>query len=174
MTGKDLKRQQMEIAVELVRQGSQSEVLVDQVMTPRPNCISAESSVLELVRLLHEREFRHPLVTDAAGRLVGVVSDRDVLRCFGPGTYPEEHRLAAIKTSEIMSTDLITLSPRTPLLTAVRMMFDYGINCLPVVEGYFPVGILTTTDLYLVLETLLQSLHPPQVESSLHSDAIQS
>ena len=56
-----------------------------------------------------------------------------------------------------MSTDLLTVGPCTALLEAVEVMVDQGINCLPVVAGDQPLGILTSTDLHLIIEQLLQS-----------------
>jgi CBS domain-containing protein len=111
------------------------------------------------VKLFHAKEFRHPLVTDADGNLVGVVSDRDVIRCFGPGRYPAEDVLRGITAAEIMSTDLVTISPEVPVQQAIELLCGYGINCLPVVSGAKLVGILTSTDLYIVLEMVLKALH---------------
>ena len=110
-------------------------LLVGKVMTREPITISMDATVLELVQLFHAKEFRHPLVTDHEGCLVGVVSDRDVIRCFGPEKYPQEDVLNSITTAEIMSTDLVTTSPETPLENAVELLFGYGINCLPVVSA---------------------------------------
>ncbi len=159
----DPKRQQISAALlEILERHPGDTLAVGQVMTRNPITISAEATILDLVQLFHAKEFRHPLVTDSEGHLVGVVSDRDVIRCFGPGRYPQEDVLKSISTAEIMSTDLVTTSPDAPLDGAVEMLFGYGINCLPVVEAGKLVGILTTTDLYLVLESLLAALrHSP-------------
>jgi CBS domain-containing protein len=139
--------------------GSASNLTVADVMTAKPACISAKTTLLELVKLFHAKEFRHPLVTDAEGNLAGVVSDRDVIRCFGPGRYPDESILNGVTAAEIMSTDLVTISPEAPVEQAIDLLCGYGINCLPVVSGTKLVGILTSTDLYVVLEMLLKALH---------------
>ena len=67
----------------------QGRLRVRDVMTSAPTCIASSTSVLDVVRMFHAKEFRHLLVTDARERLLGLVSDRDVLRCFGPGRYPD-------------------------------------------------------------------------------------
>jgi CBS domain-containing protein len=155
----DRKRSQLfELCSRLRQDGTSDIVAVGDVMTANPACVSADATLLELVRLFHTKEFRHPLVTDADGKLLGVVSDRDVIRCFGPGRYPEEEILKKVTASEIMSTDLVTISPEAPLGQAIDLMCGYGINCLPVVANTELVGILTTTDLYVVLEMLLKTL----------------
>jgi CBS domain-containing protein len=141
----------------MLQQGAVREISVAEAMTANPSCISPEATLLDLVKLFHAKEFRHPLVTDADGNLVGVVSDRDVIRCFGPGRYPAEDVLKGITAADIMSTDLVTISPDAPLEQAIELLCGYGINCLPVVSGAKLVGILTSTDLYVVLEMLLKS-----------------
>jgi len=138
------------------------EILVEQVMTRRPNCVPPSTSVLELVRSLHSYRFRHLLVVDDDGNLLGVVSDRDVVRCFGVEEFPAEETLASISAGTIMSTDLITIRPDMRLDHAIDLMLEYGINCLPVNVGERPIGILTTTDLYVVAQALLESLRQPQ------------
>ena len=57
-----------------------------------------------------------------------------------------------------MSTDLLTVGPNTPLAEAVDVMIEHGISCLPVLAGDDLVGILTNTDLHVLLHLLLQSL----------------
>jgi CBS domain-containing protein len=151
------RRQLITLFSQFLQQEPINPVSVAEVMTSNPACISPEATLLDLVKLFHAREFRHPLVTDAEGNLVGVVSDRDVIRCFGPGRYPEEDVLKAVTAAEIMSTDLVTISPAAPLEQAIDLICGYGINCLPVVAGRKLVGILTSTDLYVVLEMLLKT-----------------
>ncbi|HVX11628.1 MAG TPA: CBS domain-containing protein [Pirellulales bacterium] len=155
----DRKRTQLAELCSRLRQDGTSEIVsVGDVMTANPACVAGDTTLLELVRLFHAKEFRHPLVTDADGNLLGVVSDRDVIRCFGPGRYPEEDVLKSVTAAEIMSTDLVTISPEAPLGQAIDLMCGYGINCLPVVSNTNLVGILTTTDLYVALEMLLKTL----------------
>ena len=130
---------------------------VSQFMTAAPDCISADATAMDLIKKFHQKEFRHLLVTDDDGRLVGVISDRDVIRCLGPTSAPRRTTLAETRAHELMSTDLITVRPNTPLTKAVSLMVDHGISCLPVLADEKLVGILTNTDLYLVLEALLQT-----------------
>ena len=118
------------------------------------------TSVLDVVRMFQAKEFRHLLVTDSQGRLVGLVSDRDVLRTLGPDRQPDQERLAAIAALDIMSADLITAPPDWPLAAATSEMLGHGISCLPVLADDKLVGILTNTDVQTVLEVLLQTSQP--------------
>ena len=146
-------------------------LLAGHVMTPQPSCIGPETTVRELVELFYAKQFRHLLVTDGQSRLVGVISDRDVLRCLGPGDRPEPEALARITAGQIMSTDLITIGPETPLARVVVLMIDHGINCLPVLVDGDLVGIITNSDLHVVLQILLESAWRSSPEESVVSAA---
>ena len=153
----DVKRVQLDGVVRQAGlEGGLCDLPVSRVMTPAPSCITSDTTALELVKLFHLKGFRHLMVTDAAGRLVGVISDRDVIRCFGPGRSPQRSVLSDIPASKLMSTDLVTVSPGMPLVDAVTLMVDQGISCLPVLADDKLLGILTNTDLHLILELLLQ------------------
>ena len=145
------------------RQGG---LLARDVMTASPSSIKPTATTLELIELFHAKRFRHLLVACPEEGLMGIISDRDVLRCLGPDKSPNKSRLAGIAASEIMSTDLITIGPNTPLDRAVQMMIDEGISCLPVVVEGIPVGILTNTDLHMALQALLQALRQASSEES--------
>ena len=113
---------------------------------------------MELINIFHEKQFRHLLVTDSDGKLIGVISDRDVVRCFGHGRKPERETLSRITAREIMSTDLVTVGPNTSLSRAASILLEEGISCLPVKEDGRLVGIVTNTDLHVVLRQLLQTI----------------
>jgi acetoin utilization protein AcuB len=149
------QRQIADTLSELRQQGRIGEILVSHVMTPTPDCVSVDDSLLDVVRLFHKRGFRHPLVADHQGRLLGVISDRDVFRSLAGSRIGEQEHLAQTTAGEVMSTDVITTDPLTSLAEAVQFIVRHGINCLPVVADDRLVGILTTTDLYLVLQDLL-------------------
>jgi len=162
------KRKQVREALgEVERIERQGGLSVGQVMTASPSCVAPRLSALELIKLFHAKGFRHLLVTEA-DRLVGVISDRDVIRCLGPGDAPQREVLAQIKAAEIMSSDLVTVEPGMLLEKAAVMMLDEGISCLPVVQDGVLLGILTNTDLHVVLQILLQMLqHSSLTESGV-------
>jgi acetoin utilization protein AcuB len=136
--------------------GPHSDALaVRDVMSTEPTCVGPDANVLELVRIFHEKQFRHLLVTDSEQTLLGVVSDRDVVRCFGPTDYPDQTLLAGIRTEAVMSPDVITIDADAPLTAAIDMMHDQGVSCLPVLDGRRLVGIVTTSDLMRLLRRIL-------------------
>ena len=85
----DVKRAAFDRILEQTTIEVSEPLTIAQVMTRRPICIDPQVSAYELVQLFHAKRFRHLLVADADGRLVGVISDRDVLRCFGPEGSPD-------------------------------------------------------------------------------------
>ena len=86
---------------------------------------------------------RHLPVVDDRGRLIGVVSDRDVLRSLAK-RKPQ-------RVGEIMTRDVVTTRPDTPAHVAAALMLDHTISSILVVdESEALVGVLTQTD-YLEL-----------------------
>jgi acetoin utilization protein AcuB len=140
----------------------------EHVMTVCPTAVEPNTPAHQVVRLFYELQFRHLLVTENR-QLVGVISDRDAARLFGLEGSANPHDLQTYTARDLMSTDLLTVTPQTPLCEAVRVLLDNGINCLPVVSQGIPLGILTTTDLYLVLEQVLESARSARLEQSAAS-----
>ncbi|MFB6114333.1 MAG: cyclic nucleotide-binding/CBS domain-containing protein [Halodesulfurarchaeum sp.] len=75
--------------------------------------------------------------------LSGIITERDVL-VAGAGI---ERPFADIPVSRVMSRNLVTIHPDTPLADAIEKMHDYSIKKLPVIEDDALVGIVTMTDL---------------------------
>ena len=103
-----------------------------------------------------QHNFHHLLVVNGT-KLVGLVSDRDLLRTVSPfvGTMVESYRDTATldnKVSEIMSTQLITLMPDADIYAAVDLFNQHRISCIPIVDEEFnAVGILSWRDIMKAL-----------------------
>lgn len=128
---------------------------VSQIMTRDVLSVYPGQSFAEAVGLMANRPFRHVLVIHPNGRLAGVISDGDLLRVMGATTDWKEK-----KVSDVMTKDVATVTPETPLSVAVREMLVRRVNCLPVLydENKQVCGIVTSTDLLNVFEKLQASV----------------
>jgi CBS domain-containing protein len=86
------------------------------------------------------------------GRVVGVVSQRDLFRsalaiALGYGERAQKMLLKTLRVKEVMSEPAITISPEATIKDAARLMIERKIGCLPVLEDERLVGIVTETDL---------------------------
>ena len=124
---------------------------VHAIMTRQPARVDPDATLMEIRGYFSSRGIHHLLVVEGE-RLVGVISDRDVLRAVSPflDTYAEDYRDAGTLTRaarEIMSRDPITIGPEATVEEAAATLLEYEVSCLPVVsEGGDVEGILTSKD----------------------------
>ncbi|MFM8980449.1 MAG: glutamate-cysteine ligase family protein [Planctomycetia bacterium] len=115
-----------------------------------------EDDALEMVAnlMVYERE-RHVPVEDAAGRLVGLVSYRALLRQLAGGQAllgGEE----STPVSHVMKREPLTIAPDASTLDAIRLMRTRGVGCLPVVKDGRLVGMVTARALMGIVANLLE------------------
>jgi CBS domain-containing protein len=128
---------------------------VADVMVAKVVTLSTHHSFDDAVRLMSDRHFRHCLVVDAQGKLVGVISDRDVLRSLA--RHPNSRSKSL---DQIMTRNPITVKRNTTILDAVSKILSKRINCLPVVDDNGAIcGIVTSTDLLKSYQQLLDMVH---------------
>ena len=135
-------------------------MLVQELMTRNPVTIAHDTSVPDALRLMREKKVRRLPVLDSHGRLVGIVSDKDLLHAEpSPATtlavWEIPELLGKLKVEKVMTRDVITITEQTPLEEAARIMADSKIGGLPVMQGANLVGIITETDVFKVLLELL-------------------
>ena len=100
------------------------------------------------------KHVRHVPVEDESGRLVGLVSHRNLLRLLACGLHGSNAESIAVRN--IMKADPVTVSPSTPTLEAIEIMRSHKLGCLPVVEDGTLVGILTAHDFLEVSRKLFE------------------
>lgn len=135
-------------------------MLVRELMTPNPITAAPNMSVPEALRLMQDRKVRRLPVVDSNGRLIGIVSDRDLLQASPSqattlAVWEIPEILGRLKVEAVMQRDVITVSEKTPAEEAARIMADKKIGGLPVMQGPDLVGIITETDLFKTLMELL-------------------
>ena len=133
--------------------------LVRDYMTSNPTTLSPDEALLKAVLTIRSLNIRHlPVVVN--GKLVGLITDRDVAR-VSPSivskTSQEEYNKVFEQTlvERVMVKNPTAVSPDTPLSEAVGLLHDNKWGCLPVTENEMLVGIITLTDvLRYALSTL--------------------
>ncbi len=107
--------------------------------------------------LMEWRYVRHVPVEDDSGRLLGLVSHRQLLRLVARGDDKRENG-DPVMVRDIMRPDPMTISPETTTVEAIRLMRENRLSCLPVVENGKLVGLVTEYDLIVVASRLLESV----------------
>ena len=135
-------------------------MLVGDRMTKHPITITEDTSVNEALQLMHSESIRRLPVLGKRGRMVGIVSELDLLKASpSPATslslYEIPYLLSKIKMRDVMTRDVITVTEDTPLEEAARIMADNKIGGMPVVRDDKLVGIITETDLFKVFLEML-------------------
>ena len=76
----------------------------------------------------------------------GVVSERDIVRALASGGDPDE-----LWGADVMTPDLVTVTPATTIVDGARRMLDSGVRHLAIVDGDEIVGVVSMRDLFAVL-----------------------
>jgi len=135
-------------------------MFVKERMTKQPIVAAPDMSVPDALNQMRQQRIRRLPVVDKGGRLVGIVSDRDLLHASpSPATslsvWEITYLLGKVRLKDVMTSKVITVTGDTPLEDAARIMADNKIGGLPVVDDGALVGIITETDLFKVFVELL-------------------
>jgi len=141
---------------------------VADVMSRDPIVVRSETPLNEAIKILAERRISGLPVVDDTGKLVGIISETDlmwqetgvtppayimfldsVIYLQNPATYERDlHKALGQTVGEVMSKDPITISPDKSLTQAARVMHDKSVHRLPVLdESGQVIGILTRGDI---------------------------
>ena len=133
-----------------------AQVYVKQLMSREVHTVPDSLLAVEAAKQMLERKIRHLVVVDRTGGLLGVLSDRDVLKHLSPWlskskVVDKDIHPNTLTVSDLMSSSVTTVRPDDCLAKAAGMMADSNIGCLPVIEvpSGHPVGMLTITDVLL-------------------------
>lgn len=109
-----------------------------EVVSVRP-----EDTVLTAARTLGEHRIGAALVRGADGAMLGIISERDIVRgmaAHGPGT-------TGLQVAQFMTRDLVTVTPQTLVIQALGLMTQKRVRHLPVLEGDRLAGMVSIGDL---------------------------
>lgn len=130
-------------------------MLVKRLMSEQLFIARTTTPVTEAQDLMRREHIHHlPVVSDSTKKLVGIVSEKDLLYASpSPAStldvYEMTRLLSKLTCQKVMTKEVVTCSVDTVVEDAARLMVDNDIGCLPVVdEQNYPVGILTESDLF--------------------------
>jgi len=105
--------------------------------------VGPDDQILATARTLAQHRIGAALVRDAGGRMLGIISERDIVRGMagqGPGT-------SQLPVSQLMTRDLVTVTPRTLVTEALALMTRHRVRHLPVLEDGRLAGLVSIGDL---------------------------
>jgi acetoin utilization protein AcuB len=133
---------------------------IRDIMTWNVVTVSSDTPIMEARKIMNAHNIRRLPVIDK-GKLVGMVSRDGITRASpSPATslsaWEINYLLAKMTVKDIMSRNLVTVSPATTVESAVALAQNKGVGALPVVEDGTLVGIVTTDDFfYKILNPML-------------------
>ncbi|MCU0959948.1 MAG: CBS domain-containing protein [Pirellulaceae bacterium] len=119
---------------------------VQHLMSKRLSVVHPDMAVADAVATMEDKRIRHLLVCGEDGTLQGILSDRDIKQRSGT------------LVRDIMTGAPVTVPPDTSMGPAITLMLQRSISCLPVVREGAVLGVLTTTDILLSCQCLMQVL----------------
>jgi acetoin utilization protein AcuB len=126
---------------------------VSELMTS-VNLITArpDTAILDARSLMLKERIRHLLVTEDDGRLVGIVTDRDIRlnlpsQATSLSVWEINHLLTKLTVGEVMTRTVITIGSGSAARDAAVLMLDHSIGALPVTDRGQLIGIITETDI---------------------------
>lgn len=128
-----------------------NDLRVRDFMTPNVVTVRPDDTIAKAYELMLDNRFRHLVVVDGDGDLVGLLTHRDLLRhaLIERTDLPlslQRGVLRRIRVEEVMTSEVETAEAGQWLREVALVMFDNKYGCLPVVEGSRVVGILTEAD----------------------------
>ncbi len=113
-----------------------------QLMTKTPICCHETTPFSEIHKIITKKQIHHLPVRDDEGKIIGIVSDRDLL------PYVNDSINGKIPAKDIMSSGVITALENTRIQDIARVMLSENLSCLPIMNhNYYLTGIITKTDL---------------------------
>lgn len=124
-------------------------------MTRNPVTVSPDTPVPEAREKMKKEKIHRLPVVDKNNKLLGMITEKDILyaspsKATSLDVYEISSLFYKLKVKSVMTKDLITIGPDTPLEDAARILADNKIGGLPVIDKGLLVGIITESDLFHV------------------------
>ena len=129
-------------------------MFVKEIMTTNVKTIRPEDSIKLLAEEMVKNKIGSMVVVEGSGEVVGIATERDIIEdIILSGKNPEE-----VKVQDIMTKNIIAVSPETTLEEAAEVMVNNKIKKLPVIDKGRLVGIITATDLIAYENKLVEKV----------------
>lgn len=138
-------------------QGQKPALIAKQIMSSPVVTLTAQTLLDDAWELIRNRRFRHLPVVDGQNRLIGIISDRDILQkasyiCRPPDTPSETAGPEPVTIDTIMKRQVLTATPRTEIRRIARLLFEERIGSMPIVDNRDRLeGIITRSDILRIL-----------------------
>ena len=131
-------------------------MIIASRMTRNPVTATPDMSIPEASELMKREKVHRLPVLDKNKKLVGVITEKDVLYASpSPATSLSIHEMAyllsKLRVKDLMARDVVTITEDVTVEEAARMMVDNDFSCLPVVRGDVLVGIVSKSDMFRML-----------------------
>ena len=119
--------------------------LVEDLMTRELITLKPDDNLAQADTFMNRGRIRHLPVVNSTGRLVGLVTHRDLLKVFADRT---REGAMTVRAGDVMTTGVATVTPQTRLFEALNMMIENKYGCLPALDDQgVLVGLITQFDL---------------------------
>ena len=152
-----------------------------QIMTKAVITVSPETTILEAANIMLQRHVSGLPVIDAAGKLVGIISEGDLIRRPEIGTLKKRGRWLGVltgpgklatdfvheqgrKVGEVMTTSPLTITEDTALAEIADLMERNNVKRLPVTRGDALVGIVSRANLLQAVASLAREVRDPTAD----------
>jgi CBS domain-containing protein len=136
---------------------------VCDAMTAKPVTIGPDASLAEAEALLEQHDFNALPVVGEKGELLGIATKLDLLKAFrftDQHIFPPYEELMAQPVRNVMSTDVTTVMPRTPLTRVLETLVRTRSKSLPVVDDGAVVGMIAREDVLAALRRAVRGERP--------------
>lgn len=127
---------------------------VSEVMSRPVVTVSMDAKLGEIQELFARERFHHVLVVDDDGKVVGVLSDRDLLKRISPfvgsklNERKQDENTLSLRAHQVMTRNPVHVTAGDPVQAAVDLILRHNFRSLPVLdERRHPVGILSWKDI---------------------------
>jgi len=125
-------------------------VYAEQVMSSTVETLTPDCTIHEATKLFQKYKFRHLPIVSSVGKLLGMVSDRDVLKALGSFYDDNDHDSSKININtaveNIMINEVLTANKKTDIRYIVLLFIENRVGSIPIMNKGAMIGIITRSD----------------------------